>query len=89
MKTPDRANLHAVCDMVREMFDGDPSRVTDILNDRLGPFNPATDFVVALLTVTVNALKPYPPTMRQRLVADIRTVADALPADGTVTGADR
>lgn len=84
MKTPDRANLHAACDLIREMFDGDPARANEIINDRMGPFNPAGDFIVALLTVAINAFSPYPAPARQKRIEGIRKIADALPADGKV-----
>ncbi len=84
MKTPDRANLHAACDLIRETFDGDPARATEIINDRMGPFNPAGDFIVALLTVAINAFSPYPAPARQKRIESIRKIADALPADGKV-----
>lgn len=86
-KPPDRENLHAVCDIIREMFDGDPGRVTDIVNDRMGPYNPAMDFVVAMLMVLTNAVGRYPAPARQKLIADIRKVADTLPAKFEVPNA--
>ena len=86
-KPPKAENLHAVCDIVREMFDGDPGRVTEIINDRMGPFNPAADFIVAMLMVMTNALTRYPAPARQKLIADIRKIADALPAKFEVPNA--